>query len=180
MKTYNDVFAEDLVVRQRPLFVALVRCGSIVAGILLTIGAYFVTGMVLKNYSSAVFPMLFALIVIGVVMVFRFTGLEYEYSFYSGDVDIDKIVGKRKRTRLISFNCRDVELMAPYTEANEADANGNFVQKLDVRGTGAGMRDWFVIVKSEDGSRRIFAFSPSDKMINAFRQFVRGTRFRDA
>ena len=109
MKTYNDVFAEDLVVRQRPLFVALVRCGSIVAGILLTIGAYFVTGMVLKNYSSAVFPMLFALIVIGVVMVFRFTGLEYEYSFYSGDVDIDKIVGKRKRTRLISFNCRDVE-----------------------------------------------------------------------
>ncbi len=179
MKTYNDVFVEELVVRQRPVFVTLIRLGTVLLGIVLTIAFYFLTGWFLGSYGSALFPALFALVCIGVFMVFRYSGLEYEYSFYSGDVDIDRIRGKRRRKRMMSFNCRDIDLMAPYSEKYESTIAGNFAHKLDARGSGQGMRDWIILINSANGERSVLAISPSDRMINAFRQFTRRDKFKE-
>lgn len=38
---------------------------------------------------------------------------EYEYDFTNGDIDIDVIYEMKSRKRLISFNVRDIELLAP-------------------------------------------------------------------
>ncbi|MGI5935534.1 MAG: hypothetical protein ACOX7I_01835 [Oscillospiraceae bacterium] len=179
MKTYKDVFVEELVVRHRPAFAALLRIGAVLAGILLILAFYYLTGMVLGPYANAVFPALFALVCIGVFLVFRYMRLEYEYSFYSGDVDIDRILGKRKRTRLISFSCSDIELMAPYSPEHDNELNGQFDRKLDVRGTGKGERDWFIICNGQDGSRYIIAFSPSERLLDAFRQYVRRGKMKE-
>ncbi len=177
MKTYKDVFVEELVVRQRPLMVALLKVAAVLLGIVLTVAFYFVTGMFLGEFGSAVFPVLFALVCIGVFLAFRFLGLEYEYSFYSGEIDIDRIIGKRKRSTLLSFNCRDIELMTPYSES--CDPLIGDAKLIDARGSGAGQRDWIVIVKSETGEKTVLAFSPSDRMLDAFRQYVRGGKFKE-
>ncbi|MDF2881342.1 MAG: hypothetical protein K0R54_1899 [Clostridiaceae bacterium] len=39
--------------------------------------------------------------------------VEYEYAFTNGDVDIDKILEKKNRSKIISFNIKDCELLAP-------------------------------------------------------------------
>ncbi len=175
MKTYKDVFVEELVVRQRPLIVALLRVGIIILALVLIVAFYFVTGMLLGEYGSALFPALFAVVCIGVFLAFRFLGLEYEYSFYSGDVDVDKIIGKRKRMTVLSFNCRDIELMAPYSEKYDPELEN--AKLVDARGSGAGDRDWIILIKSETGERSALAFSPSERMLDAFRQYVRGGKF---
>lgn len=38
---------------------------------------------------------------------------EYEYAFTNGEIDIDKIVEMKKRKRVLSFQIREVELLAP-------------------------------------------------------------------
>lgn len=177
MKTYKDVFVEELVVRQRPFIVGLIKFAAVLAGIILTIAFYFICGMLLGQYSSVLFPALFAIVCIAVFLTFRFLGVEYEYSFYSGDVDIEKILGKRKRSTVMSFSCRDVELMAPYSEKYDAELDG--INPVDARGSGAGDRDWIVVVKNDNGEKKVLAFSPSLRMQEAFRQYVRSGKFKE-
>ena len=179
MKTYNDVFVEELVVRHRPAVAAAIRLGAVFLGIVLSFVFYYLTGVLLKQYSGALFPFLFAAVWVAVFLACRYVRLEYEYSFFSGDVDIERIRGKRKRDMLLSFSCRDVEIMAPYSEAYEETLSGSFDKKLDVRGTGKGEKDWFLIFRTEDGKRGVLAFSPSERMVDAFKQYIRGGKFHE-
>lgn len=39
--------------------------------------------------------------------------VEYEYVFTNGEIDMDKILEMKKRTKAISFSIKDIELMAP-------------------------------------------------------------------
>lgn len=173
MKTYKDVFVEELVVRQRPGFTALVRVGTIAAALALIIAFYFLSGSLFGEYANAVFPAMFAIVIIGAFFALRYVGLEYEYSFFSGDVDVDKIVGKRKRSNVMSFSCNDVEIMAPYGPNYENMLSGQFEKTLDARGSGKGNRDWFLICRCTDGKRMVLAFSPSERLVGAFKQYVK-------
>ncbi|MBC2581539.1 hypothetical protein [Clostridium sp. DJ247] len=43
----------------------------------------------------------------------RYLYIEYEYEFTNGDIDIDEIFAMSKRNTAISFNIREVEILAP-------------------------------------------------------------------
>lgn len=178
MKKYNDVFVEELVTRRRPMFIMLVRIGTIVAALVLIGALYYLSGLLLGEYANAVFPALFAVVCIGVYLVFRNMALEYEYAFFSGDVDIDKIIGKRKRSTVMSFSCRDIEIIAPYGPKYESMISGSFDETLDARGIGAGTTDWFLICRTNEKSK-LLAFSPSDRMLEAFRGFAKKQSFKE-
>ena len=178
MKTYNDVFVEELVVRYGQGIILAVRLGFITVGAVLSLAVRYVCVSVLGEFTTAIFPALFALVWIGVFFACRFINLEYEYSFFSGDVDIDRIRGKRKRDTLVSFSCSEVEIMAPCGPAYDSMLQENFDKKTDARGSGKGERDWFLIYNLTDGGRGVLVFSPSDRLVGAFAQFLRGGRFR--
>ena len=40
--------------------------------------------------------------------------VEFEYCITNGDIDVDKIVARRKRTRLVSVSGRKIRALAPY------------------------------------------------------------------
>jgi hypothetical protein len=67
--------------------------------------------------------------------------------------------------------------MAPYSEKYDSELSGCKI--VDARGSGAGERDWFALVSPENGEKSVLAFSPSDRMLDAFRQYVRGGRFHE-
>lgn len=50
---------------------------------------------------------------VGVYFLKRQFYVEYEYDFTNGEIDIDKILEKSKRMRNLTFNIKDVELLAP-------------------------------------------------------------------
>lgn len=162
MSTFNDGFVEELVVRRQPLRDNLIRAALILAGLILCA----------LGFGTALFLPVLVLCCAGVFFAFRYIGTEYEYSFLSGDVSIDKIIGRRRRRTVLSFACRDVELFT--TEQPE----GQFEQTLDARGDGKGGRDWFLVTKAADGRRTLLAFSPSDRLLEAFRQSVRKSCFK--
>lgn len=39
--------------------------------------------------------------------------VEFEYAFTNGEIDVDRIVEAKKRKRLLTFNIKNVELIAP-------------------------------------------------------------------
>ncbi|MBU3145274.1 DUF6106 family protein [Clostridium sp. CF012] len=39
--------------------------------------------------------------------------IEYEYQFTNGEIDIEKIIEMKKRSKVVTFNMKEVELIAP-------------------------------------------------------------------
>ena len=67
----------------------------------------------------------FALILIAAIIFFSFKLsnrllIEYEYIFTNGDLDIDKIIAKSSRKRVVAINCRNVEKYGKYTAGAES------------------------------------------------------------
>lgn len=163
MKVYQDVFVEQLVRRQRPGGENLFKLGAILLGLLL-IGVAFV-------FAKAFFAVSFAVVVILEFFAFVYTVKEYEYSFINGEVDVDKILGRRKRTTVYSGNCRDIVRMAPCA-GNETALQGEFTRTLDVSCRAGAEDRWFFLTQRQDGSRELVLLSPNQRMLEAFKGYL--------
>ena len=163
MKTYHDVFVEQLVRRHRPGGEALFRLGAAVLGLILIALAF----LLVRNF----FPVLFALVVILEFFAFVYTVKEFEYSFISGDVDIDMIRGKRKRSTVFSGSCRDIVLMAP-CGTHDSELTGSFTRTVDASESRQGEGRWFFICQREDGSRELVYLNPNERLLDAFSGYL--------
>ncbi len=74
-------------------------------------------GLVLLSFVvTLLVPMLTILPIIAIIVVFylgkRWSCVEFEYIYFNGEVDIDRILGMEKRKRYISFNAKEMEILA--------------------------------------------------------------------
>ncbi len=79
-----------------------------------------VVGLVALCFICAVAGFIFGVLPIALVIIFivyyfgkRFTSIEYEYVYYNGEIDIDRISGREARKRFISISAKDMEILAP-------------------------------------------------------------------
>ena len=71
--------------------------------------------------SALIIPCIFSIIVAaGAFFMKRKAYVEYEYVFTNGVIDIDAIYEQKKRKRLLSFDAKDMEILA--------EANSNYVK----------------------------------------------------
>ena len=160
IKTYHDVFVEQLIRRERPGGEFLFKCGAVLLGFILITAAFVL--------ARGFFPFFFALVIILEFFAFVYTVKEFEYSFMNGDVDFDMIQGKRRRRTVCSFSCREVTLMAP-REGHEAEASGQFTRKLDASISTKAPDRWLIILEREDGNRELVVLSPNERLLAAFK-----------
>ena len=160
IKTYHDVFVEQLIRRERPGGEFLFKCGAVLLGLILITAAFIL--------ARTFFPFFFALVVILEFFAFVYTVKEFEYSFMNGDVDIDQIQGKRRRRTVSSFSCREVAVMAP-CEGHQGELSGHFTSKLDASISAKAPDRWFIILEREDGSRELLLLSPNERLLAAFK-----------
>lgn len=75
----------------------------------------FVLGVIFIGTLTSLFPinLIFAGLAVLCYFLKQREYVEYEYTFTGGDVDIDRIIEARKRKRVISFDIKDIYMMAP-------------------------------------------------------------------
>lgn len=97
-----DNFYEQLVATHKTGIYKLMNIGVYIFGLLSII-------------SLALLPVFIINILIAVACYFGKKKLyvEYEYAFTNGEIDIDKIVEMKKRKRVMNFQIKEVELLAP-------------------------------------------------------------------
>ena len=159
IKTYHDVFVEQLIRRERPGGEFLFKCGAVLLGLILITAAFIL--------ARAFFPFFFALVVVLEFFAFVYTVKEFEYSFMNGDCDIDAIQGKRRRRTVSSYSCREVALMAP-CQGHEGEMSGHFTSKLDASISAKAPDRWFLILEREDGGRDLVILSPNERLLAAY------------
>lgn len=163
MKTYHDVFVEQLVRRERPGGEFLFKCGAVLIGLILITAAFV--------FARAFFPFLFALVVILEFFAFVYTVKEFEYSFINGDVDVDQVQGRRRRKTVSSFSCREVTLMAPCA-GHESELSGSYTRRQDLSVLQKNPDNWLIVLERADGGRELIIFSPNERILEAFKGYL--------
>lgn len=91
--------------------------------------------------------------------------VEYEYEFTNGDIDIDKILEMKKRTRVISFNIKEVELIAPENSSYVKDFSNKPEKVLNFYPSTSNTQIYVAMVTG--GNERVqIRFVPDEKFLN--------------
>lgn len=157
----NDFYAEYLVAKKAD--------GSDMAKKVL-IG---IATALLAGFFLAVFILPICLVLAGLVFYggyYLITGLdtEYEYILTNGELDIDKIIGKRKRKRLITAPIGDFTSFGKYSEAPQQPDNCTVV----LAGDGTGENLYYADFKHKSAGNVRIVFTPSEKILDGVGIFL--------
>ena len=112
-----DNFAEQLVKRSETSADKAKRLILIIVGVFFTV---VIAGLAVLQLTKPIFAMLGLILaaVAGYGTYFAVQGsyVEYEYTFTNGELDVDKIVAKKKRTAMVSTDIKKFTAFGKYTD----------------------------------------------------------------
>jgi len=167
----GDVFLEHIVKKVSTMRETMIRLGIVAAAlvviyIMLTLSASF-------PILSAVMPAAFVALCFGAYKLFTAQNYEFEYIVTNGELDIDKIIARRARKRILNVKPNDFELLAPYNDNHKAEYNrGEFAKTIDATSSKYAKNIWFGVATTKKDGRIRFLFEPTEKMIENMRQHM--------
>ncbi len=155
-----DVFFEQLVKIRRTALSSLALILSLIISAVLCV--------VFFLYSSAYPILIFGILGVGYGewKLLGFFHKEYEYIITNGTVDVDCIIGKSSRKRIISFECTDIQRIGrynmknpPVTDATDKHICGNIDDS------------YFLLIKKQS-KKVLLVASLNEKMLGAIKNSV--------
>lgn len=166
MNNYNDTFVEELVVRHNTVKNLMLDVLIIIAAVALAAAVWL--------FLSPIFPAMLVILVVAAYLGVKFQGVEFEYSFTNGDLDVDKIMAKRKRVRLVEINQKQIQVMAPYTAEYESVTRDYSVSRvIDVSSSKNAAGRWFMIYEDAEGKYVFLVLQPSKRFREAMQKYIR-------
>lgn len=108
----------------------------------------------------------------GAFILIKRTILEFEYIMTNNELDIDKIMAKSSRKRLITIDFKEIEIMAKVNDPEhkcEFENLTSSAKTLDC--TGDGSTDIYFIDFYKDGNKFRVLFQPPMKLLEAAQKF---------
>ncbi len=106
-----------------------------------------------------------ALLVWVTYLVFRNTNIEYEYSFFDGDLQVDKILNKKARKKLHTFPMSKMEFMAPEGSHHLGGQAGNRKQ-YDYSANNEELKNYVAVLYDEKNQVSELKFTPNEELFN--------------
>lgn len=157
-----DLFTECLIKRRKHFKEYVVIFPLITLGFAATL-AY------LKYLSGTFFSgVAFAAVVVmwwGIYIAISNRNLEFEYTVTNSDVDIDAIMSRRSRKRIVSFNIKDIEIIAPIENLGDE----TFGKVIDASAHDARYDVYYISVPI-GGVKTKILINPTKKILDIFEQ----------
>ena len=127
--------------------------------------------MFIPAFAGISFLLLFGVMYGGYYLI---TGcdVEYEYIVTNGEIDIDKIIAKRKRSRLITGKVSSFEAFGKYENAPDIDSNVTIVNAVGTSLSGNETEMWYADFTHASAGKVRLIISAEDKVIEAIRPFL--------
>ena len=93
---------------------------------------------------------------------------EYEYLYFQGSLDIDRIRAKSSRKRIITVDVKEMEVMAPSNSATLQQYNN--LKRIDCS-SNTGAKTYELVAKRKGQLVRII-FEPSQKLVDNIRVYA--------
>ena len=158
-----DSFIEHIVKRKKKNGDYLMMLCIILGGLILcffafgfgTIGAWIIVG-----------------IIYGMYRMITNRNIEYEYSLTNGDLDIDKIIAKRKRIKVISVHSKDFEYFARVQDPEHKKEFEKGAEKTVYAYCGEITQDTCFAAFYVDNVKTMLIFEPTEKMKEIIRSYM--------
>lgn len=134
---------------------------------------WFVLACILLLFSTFLSPFLFFIpaILVTIVWIWQafFSKVEYEYTYYDGDLVLAKIKNKARRKKLADISMEDVILVAPKGDrAIYKYENDKSIKCKKLLSGQADAKVYGIVVKGEKTTIR-YEFEPDEEFIDAMR-----------
>ncbi len=152
-----DTFIEQIVVKKKTPTEHLLTAALILAAVA-------VMAVALLFLPAFIFP--FVAIGAGYGLWWLITGLnmEFEYCVTNGDIDVDQIIARRQRKRLVSVAGRKIESLLPYAAAQVPTGYQRVVMAAPAA-TAAGL--WCFAYHSKKNGHTLVIFQPEERVLSA-------------
>lgn len=156
-----DSFAEQIVQLRTTskdwAIIALISVATIVVG----------TGLVLLSFALGIAMLaIFALVLYFSWWLIRGQSKECEYCIVNGDLDIDLIIARRKRRRLVSVHGRNIETALPYKP--EQFATKHFDRTVMAASSPDAEGVWAFTYRSKKNGHTLVLFQPDQRILELF------------
>ena len=152
----GDIFKEQLVTKKRTPKDGMITVLIILAAILVI------------SLAFLFIPQVFLLAVIiagyGAYWLIQRQNIEYEYIYTNGDLDIDKIINKSKRKRVLSVSVKDFDVMAHVEDKNHAHEMTGFEKNLDFS-SGEIKSNTYAAVFNHNNQKVKMIFEPNEEIL---------------
>ncbi len=158
----GDLYSECIVKRKTPIYTIAIKLFLLIATFIA------LTFMVLM---LSVIPFIIA-VAFGIVYYFYATGvdLEFEYTFVNGELDVDKIMNKSRRRRILAFDFSHLEIMARENSHLLDSYRQKNCKTYDFTSLKAENKDKVYVIYGTDKNEMIrILFEPDEKMLNDMR-----------
>ncbi len=174
-----DVFIEELVKKRKDgkdyAILALLIFGGLIMSVLLLLAILFGSMVLgeLGQIAGSVGMLLVAAVWYGVYFINNSRSIEYEYIVINNNLDIDKIMAKKRRTKMIELDIKDASIMACIDDNENNDVYKNIDKSVKVLDFGAKNPNLYTyfIDYTTDGKRQIVLFQPTSKIVEALWKF---------
>ena len=155
-----DHFTEYIVKQKTSKIKILVTMGMIIA----------VLAVWILSLAFASIPIISSLVIL--IDAGAVYNIEYEYCVTNGDMDVDKIINRRKRKRITSLKFSDIEIMAPVGyEQFKNEENGEFAEVI-MAAISPDHPDAYYIIYDNNGKRTKLIFNPTQKIVEIAKVFA--------
>ncbi|MGI5895049.1 MAG: DUF6106 family protein [Candidatus Merdivicinus sp.] len=163
-----DVFIEYMVKKQSTSTELLLKILYVLAAAVLLIGSFFVAPFL------GMFSMIATLIgfgaVYGAYYLITSMSVEYEYILTNGEMDVDKIIARRRRKRLLTANARKFEEFGAYN--HQAMAQKTFNNRVYACTAPEDPGNYYAVFNHATLGQTLLVFTPNDRVLEGLRTFV--------
>ena len=166
----SDLYSELLVKKEATAKDAVIKYGLVVLTVLAVFAGLFISPIVL-----------IVAIALGVACYFVIprTDLEYEYLFVNGEFDIDMVMAKSKRKKVMSLNLSEADLIAPLNSHKMDYYNGNSRMKTMDYSSGNPQHKRFAVIIKAGGENSRIIIEADDQMAQALKNSAPSKVFLD-
>lgn len=158
-----DNFAEQLVKRSETSADKTKRLILIIVGVFFTVA---IAGLAVLQLTKPIFAMLGLILaaVAGYGTYFAVQGsyVEYEYTFTNGELDVDKIVAKKKRTAMVSTDIKKFTAFGKYTDGMDESEDMTVVIASD----NIASHEYYADFQHEEYGLTRLIFAPDERILD--------------
>lgn len=159
-----DIFIEEIVKKKKRPLRFLTSLGAILLGIILII-IILALGVNFIQFLPSVLMIAIIAVGYGIYYVITSDNVEFEYSLVNSDIDIDKIINRKKRKHLYTISLYNLEA---FGTRNHPDFEGflkNPLAKKVYACHDKKAKDIFYLVFNQGSTKTMLFINPSEKII---------------
>lgn len=163
-----DNFAEQLVRKQPNSSDKFKRAAALVGGTLITVLLVLLAFINIGSIFSLLGFVLTAGSGFGTYFFVQEMYVEYEYTFTNGELDIDKIVARKKRIELVASDVKRFTAFGKYDENIPESDDMTVVISSD----NIASHEYYADFEHEEYGKTRLIFSPNEKMLENIKKFL--------